>query len=101
MSEISSKLFNFTMHDGSRNFYDLSENTVGWSKLYKYLGKLRGVNKTGFLTDQVTEVWMDFEFRGEKFSVNNQCGDYWFFVENPACSDEILLEIVAHCEKLL
>ena len=89
------------MKDNSRNFMDLPTDIIGWSDLYNYLGKLDGVKKTGFLTDNVTEVWMDFSFRGHNFSVNNQMGEYWFFTENPNCSEEILTEIAEHCEKIL
>ena len=95
------KLFDFRMKDGSRNFMDLPTDVIDWNGLYDYLGKLDGVKKTGFLTDGVTEVWMDFSFRGYDFSVNNQMGEYWFFVENPGCPEEILTEIAGHCEKLL
>ena len=28
-------------------------------------------------------------------------GEYWFFTENPNCSEEILTEIAEHCEKIL
>jgi len=48
-----------------------------------------------------TELWMDFSFRGYDFSINTQMGDYWFLAENPDCPEEILLEIAAHCDKLL
>lgn len=95
------KLFDFRMKDNSRNFMDLPTDIIGWSDLYNYLGKLDGVKKTGFLTDNVTEVWMDFSFRGHNFSVNNQMGEYWFFAENPNCPEEILTEIAEHCDKLL
>ncbi len=95
------KLFNFKMHDGSRNFVNLPTDVIDWSDLYNYLGELNGVKKTGFLTDNVTEVWMDFSFRGHDFSVNNQMGEYWFFNENPDCPEQILIEIAEHCEKLL
>ena len=98
---MSYKLFDFRMNDGSRNFMDLPTNIIGWSDLYDYLGKLDGVKNTGFLTDNVTEVWMDFSFRGQDFSVNNEMGEYWFFAENPNCPEEILIKIAEHCEKLL
>lgn len=94
------KLFNFTMNDGSRNFADLPE-TVFFDELRNHLAIFTGAKETVFLTDWVTEVWLDFEYRGEKFSINNQSGDYWFFVQNPNCSDEILLEVFEYFRKLL
>ncbi len=95
---MSYKLFDFRMHDGSRNFADLPE-IIFFDKLREITKHLEGATETGFLTDWVTEVWLDFEFRGQKFSINNQNGDYWFFVENPNCTDDILLEVIEHFQK--
>lgn len=83
------------MHDGSRNFADLPE-TFFFDKLREFAAQFKGATETAFVTDWVTEVWLDFEYRGEKFSINNQNGDYWFFVENPTCADEILMEVIEH-----
>lgn len=88
------------MNDGSRNFADLPE-TVFFDKLREIASNLVGAKETAFVTDWITEVWLNFEYRGHKFSINNQNGDYWFFVENPNCSDEILLEVIDHFRKLL
>lgn len=88
------------MTDGSRHFVDLPEE-VFFDEFYEHTEKLEGAEITEFITDGVIEMWLDFEFRGHKFSVNNQFGDYWFFVENPECPDEILLEVIAHFRKLL
>ena len=92
------KLFDFRLKDGSRNFADLRE-TVYYDELRRIARKLDGARETRFLTDWVTEVWLDFEYRGEKFAINSQLGDYWFIVENPACPDQILLEVVEHFQK--
>lgn len=61
-----------------------------------HLWKLIDARETDFLTDHVTEMWLDFEYRGRSFSINNQFGDYWFFVNEPECPDEILLEVIRH-----
>ena len=94
------KIFDFRMKDVSRNFADLPES-VFFDELKKIAKKLEGAKVTGFVTDWITEVWLDFEYRGHKFSINNQMGDYWFFVENPSCPDEILLEVVRYFERFL
>ena len=60
-----------------------------------------GVQVTDFITDNVTEVWIDFVYRGQRFSVNNQFGEYWFFVDKPRCSEEILEAVLGHCELVL
>jgi len=95
-----SELLNITTHDGSRHFADLPE-TAGWNKLRKHISRLDGAVVTNLLTDQITEVWIDFTFAGHSFSVNNQFGDYWFFVDNPQCPDDTLHTVLRHCESLL
>lgn len=56
---------------------------------------------TGFATDDVTEAWIDFMYCGHHFSVNDQFGSYWFFVDNPDCPGEVLRGVLEHCGKLL
>lgn len=93
-------LFDIKINDGSRHFVDMPE-VVFFDELADHVEKLDGAEITEFITDGVVEMWLDFEYRGHKFSVNNQLGDYWFFVENPQCPEEILLEIIDHFRQLL
>jgi hypothetical protein len=88
------------MCDDSRKFVELPE-TVFFDVLRDYAAKLKGTRITDFITDWVTEVWLDFEYRGHEFSVNDKFGDYWFFVEDPNCPDEILHEVAKHFRRLL
>jgi hypothetical protein len=97
---MAAKLFNITMNDGSRHFGDLPES-LGWYQLRKHIEHLDGAQVTDFITDNITEVWIDFAYRGHQFSINNQFGEYWFFVENPQCSDEVLQAVLDHCELVL
>jgi hypothetical protein len=94
------KLLNIEMNDGSRHFGDLPQ-TLTWYQLRIHIKKLDGAKVTGFITDHVTEAWIDFSYRGHCFSVNNQFGAYWFFVNDPNCPDEILAAVVSRCEVLL
>lgn len=94
------KLFNLTMHDGSRHFGDLPQ-TVLWYDLHDHTTQMPGAVLTGFITDHVTEAWIDFTYGGHQFSVNDQYGDYWFFVEDPECPDHLMIEVLEYCEKLL
>lgn len=87
------------MKDGSRNFADLPE-VVFFDELRSHGRKLTGAMEAGFITDWVTEVWLDFEYYGYRFSINNQMGDYWFNVEDPSCPDDILVEVVRHFETI-
>ncbi len=94
------EIFDFRMHDGSRNFTDLPM-TCDWYDVRDHVRALPGAVLTRFITDNVTEAWIDFTYRGHQFSINDQYGDYWFFVEDPACPNEILVEIRVHWAKLL
>jgi hypothetical protein len=93
------QLKNFLTASGSRHFLDLPE-TVEWSDLRDHIARLPGAVVTGYLTDHVTEVWIDFTYRNQSFTVNNQWGDYWFFVDQPDCPDAILAEVAEHCASI-
>ncbi|MCB9853914.1 MAG: hypothetical protein H6819_12510 [Phycisphaerales bacterium] len=73
----------------------------GWYNVRDHVASLEGAQLTGFLTDEVTEAWIDFEYRGHAFTINNQLDEYWFFVKDSACPDEILHEVADHFEALL
>ena len=94
------KLFTIEMNDGSRHFGE-SPQMVLWYELRDHIEKLAGAEITGFITDNITEAWIDFSYRGHRFSVNDQFGEYWFFVDDPECPDEILVAVLSHCESLL
>ena len=95
-----SDLLENKMNDGSRHFVDLPE-VVFFDELYDHTEELDGARITEFITDGVVGMWLDFEFHEHEFSVTNQFGDYWFFVKDPECPDEILFEIIEHFRQLL
>jgi len=97
---MTERLYSVIMHDGSRHFGDLPQ-TVLWHGLRDHIEGLSGAAVTGFVTDEVTEAWIDFSYRGHEFSVNDQYGEYWFFVRDPECPDEILEAVLSHCKLLL
>lgn len=88
------------MHDGSRHFAALPF-TKSWHSLRRHIERLEGVSATSIITDEVTEAWIDFSYRGQEFSVNNQFGEYWLFVKDPACPEEDLEAVYSHCKLLL
>jgi hypothetical protein len=96
---MTEKLLSIVMKDGSRHFGDLPQ-TVLWHDLHDHIEKLDDAAVTDSVTDNVTEAWIDF-YRGCCFSVNDQFGDYWFFVDDPKCPDEILEAVLSHCDLLL
>jgi hypothetical protein len=95
-----SNLLENKLIDGSRHFVDMPE-VAFFDDFYDHTEELEGARLTEFVTDGVTGMWLDFEFRGHEFSVTNQFGDYWFFVRDPECSEEILFEIIEHFRQLL
>ena len=97
---MAEELLTIVMNDGSRHFGALPQ-TVLWYDLRDHIEGLSGAVVTDFVTDHVTEAWIDFTYSGFRFSVNDQFGEYWFFVENPNCPDDILKAVMSHCEVLL
>ena len=95
-----SDLLENKMNDGSRHFVDMPE-VVFFDEFADHVEELEGAEIIEFLTNGVVEMWLDFEFSGHKFFVTNQFGDYWFFVQDAACPDEILLEVIDHFRELL
>lgn len=89
------------MHDGSRQFAEIPEDLELWDELRDHFKALEGATIAGYLTDNVTEVWIDFDYRGHRFAINNQFGEYWFFVADPSCDDEILEAVVSHARKFI
>lgn len=88
------------MNDGSRHFFSLPES-YPWESFRDHMAKLPGLAVTDFLTDRVTEVWIDFSYEGHAFSINNQHGEYWFFVADPKCADATLRKILEHANSFL
>ena len=99
------RIYDLRMADGSRHFGALPETydpvTPQWYALRDHVAALAGAVLVGFATDDVTEAWIDFEYRGHRFGINDQHGQWWFFVQDPACPDEVLAEVLDHFERLL
>lgn len=99
------RIYDLRMNDGSRHFACLPETYAvarpQWEDIRDHVAVLEGAVLTGYATDQVTEAWIDFTFRGYAFSMNNQNGEWWFFVQDPACGEEILDGVLVHFEALL
>lgn len=95
------KFLDYRMHDGSRQFAEIPEDLESWEELRDHFKALEGATITRYFTDNVTEVWIDFDLKGHKFTINNQFGDYWFMVADPLCDDEILEAVVSHAHKFI
>ena len=84
------ELFDVWMADGSRHFAEVS-----WRPPLAFkqrLLEIPGVTVTSFI-DSATETWIDFEYDGQAFSAHNPLNDFWLFVRNPGCPEELLREV--------
>lgn len=99
------RVIDMRMHDGSRHFGSLPETydpaVPQWEVLRDAVGKLAGAQLSGFVTDHVTEAWIDFTFAAQRFSINNQQGEWWFFAADPTTSELLLHEVLDHFEARL
>ncbi|MDO4879520.1 MAG: hypothetical protein Q3966_09575 [Neisseria sp.] len=87
-------LKNDIMADGSRLFLQLPQTCPPLRLLWRIVRA--GGLPTAFVPDWVTgETWMDFRYKGQKFSVHNPYGEYWFFAGNPACPEAVLQTLAA------
>ncbi len=86
--------------DTARHFVDFPE-VIFFDEVRNHIETLPKAEITEFEMDGVFEMWLEFTFQKNKFFINNRLGDYWFFVEDPKCDEEILLEIIDHFRKLL
>lgn len=92
-------LIDIRMHDGSRQFVSLPESELPRT-LLRHIFRLRWAVPYFYMADAI-ETWMDFWYRGHRFAINNQFGEYWFFVKNPSCPDSVLHEVSLHFQALL
>lgn len=93
-------LFKAKRRDGSRHFADLPE-VIFFDEFADTVEDLEGAEIIDFQTNGVLEMWLEFEFRGNIFSVGNRLGDYQFFVRDANCPEEILLEVADHFRQIL
>lgn len=78
----------FILNDGSRHFLSLPQS-IRVEDLISRITAFPDMEVTHVLSS-IPESWVDFEFEGQKFSVNDQFGEYWFFVDSPQCPLDIL-----------
>jgi len=95
IEELKAKLPEDALH-----FVDFPE-VIFFDEFGDHVEALEGAEINEFEMDGTFEIWLEFTFRENHFYVNNRLGDYWFFVRDPKCPEEILLEIAEHFRKLL
>ena len=83
-----------TACDGSRQFLALPSDCTH-QQLRVRAEALPGLVVTQFLSG-IADLLLDFAFCGHHFSIDEQFGEFWFFVTDPACPDPILLFVAEH-----
>ncbi len=94
------KILNVVMTDGSRYFGALPQRTL-LEEVYSRAGELPGANVHSSLADCNNAAWIDFEYAGYHFAVNDQCGEYLFFAKSHNCPDTVLAQVMDHFAALL
>jgi hypothetical protein len=92
-------LIDLPTHNGGRQFAALPQTTDAVT-LRNHLAQLRGV-RLGCFLHSVSESWIDFALGAHEFSINDQFGEYWFFVADPDAPDELLEQVVSHGSRCL
>jgi hypothetical protein len=88
------------MVDGKRRFAQLPRR-ASWTSMRDHVFGLSGADLTAFLRVGVTDAWIEFSYRGHVFDISDRLGDYWFIVDDPACPDALLREILQHFEQMV
>jgi hypothetical protein len=97
MDPASSRIFDVRMKDGSRQFADVPERVLP-GEMRRIIARLPGAEIQSFIASVAEiEAWIEFRFRGFDFAVNNQNLEYWLFVRQPDCPEEILREVADYC----
>lgn len=76
------KLLDLRMQNGSRHFGSVPASRL-WYEVQNHLTLLSGATQTDFVGLDFVEGWLDFQFAGQRFSMNYECEEYWFYVDNP------------------
>jgi hypothetical protein len=88
------------MRDGSRHFALLPQSRSPLRALL-HVFALSGAFPTAYLPSPIEGSWIDFRYKGHRFSFNDQYGDFWFFVKDPSCPAPTLQRVAQHFSKLL
>ncbi len=91
------KLIDIRMADGSRHFADAG--FVAPVLLVAHLRRVPGLTVTDVL-DTPVEAWIDFTYRGHRFTMNNPLNEYSVFVEDPACPEAVLSEVASYVQRV-
>ncbi len=98
MVAMTMRLFDERTRDGSRHFASLPQG-ASWGSLCDWILLLPNAEIVNFTTGAQAQAWLDFHFRGHRFSIVARDGQLHFYVRDPQCPDLILYQIGCHFEK--
>jgi hypothetical protein len=102
---LKTRIVDARMNDGTRRFGELPETydvtEPQWHKIRDHVARLPGATLAGFVTDDVAEAWVDFDFASHRFSMHNPDGRWWFFVSPAECPEPVLERVLDHFASLL
>jgi len=94
------EMLNELMKDGSLLFAEISEG-ITWEQLKYHIEGLEQLYIMDFLTDGVTEAWLDFYYYGQIFSIHSpMMGGYLLYAKDHNCPAFMLMELIVHFRKL-
>ncbi len=92
-------LIDLRMYDGSRQFLSLpASKSIFWVRCWLLL--LPRARLTTYISS-LSESWLDFSCQHHEFTINNQFGEFWFFVADPNCPEAVLTRVAEHFARLL
>ena len=87
------------MADGSVLFAELSGN-ISWAELRDHLERIDQLLIMKFVTDGITEAWLDFYYHGQHCTVHCPLDDYLVFAQDGNCPAFMLMELIEHFRML-
>ena len=86
--------------NGWRRFAKRAE-TVSWMRLRRHLSDMPGAGFVDLACDRMNEAALIFTYRGHRFGVDLDNAEFRFNVEDPACPDDVLREVLTYADQLL
>ena len=74
---------------------------VSWVRLRRHLNAMPGAAVVDLACDRMNEAAVVFTYGGHRFGVDLHDAAFRFTVEDPACPDDVLLEVLAHADAML
>ncbi len=93
-------LLNRQLRDGSRVFGELPLR-ASLVQVRDHALRLPRATIVGFASGHVPEAWIDFEWEGHTFTIDDRPSAYLLSVADGACDEALLGTVLAHFEQLV